>query len=242
MCPRAARFGTAAEGNLPLLWSVSREARSVLLLLGLAVAGHGVRWLLQSPVAPPGELLATPRSPQDPASQRGRAVRLARPLGKGEQVDLNSAPAEEIARLPRIGMSLAKRIVADRAARGPFRGLGDLDRVPGVGPALLGTLADRVKFGGVGAVNPAAGKDDANPRTSGIYDAQSRPGLARPVELNSATEADLKALPGIGRARALAILAYRRENGPFAAVSDLGRVPGFSQALVARLAPLLVAR
>jgi len=221
---------------------VSRETRSVLLLLSLAVAGHGARLLLQSPVAPPGELLATPRPPQDPASQRARAARLARPLRKGEQVDLNSAPAEEIARLPRIGMSLAKRIVADRVAHGLFRGPADLDRVPGVGPALLDVLADRGRFGGVDAANPAAGKADANPRISGIYGGQAQPGLAQPVDLNSASEADLKALPGIGRARALAILAYRRENGPFAAVSDLGRVPGFSQALVARLAPFLAAR
>lgn len=139
-------------------------------------------------------------------------------------------------------MSLAKRIVADRVAHGLFRGLADLDRVPGVGPALLGYLADRVRFGGVGGANPVAGKDDANPRISGIYGGQNEPVSAQPVDLNSASEADLKALPGIGRSRALAILAYRRENGPFAAVSDLGRVPGLSQALVARLAPLLTAK
>ena len=221
---------------------MSREARSVLLLLGLAVAGHGARWLLQRPASPPGELLATPPASEDPSRQRARSERLARPLGRGEQVDLNYAPAEEIARLPRIGMSLAKRIVADRVAHGLFRGLADLDRVPGVGPALLGTLADRVRFGGVGAANPAAGEDAANPRISGIYGGPREPVSDRPVDLNSASEADLKALPGIGRARALAILAYRRENGPFAAVSDLGRVPGFSQALVARLAPFLAAK
>ena len=63
-----------------------------------------------------------------------------------------------------------------------------------------------------------------------------------PLDLNSASEADLTALPGIGRVRALAILAYRRENGPFALVSDLERVPGFRRSLVARLSPLLQVR
>jgi len=50
------------------------------------------------------------------------------------------------------------------------------------------------------------------------------------------------ALPGIRPVRAPAILAYRREAGPFAAVSDLERVPGFSHNLAARLAPLLTVR
>jgi competence ComEA-like helix-hairpin-helix protein len=222
---------------------MSRESRSVFLLLALAVAGHAVRLLVHRTTQPPGELLAGTSLPvQDPARQHTRAVRAARPLGAGEQVDLNTAAAEEIARLPRIGMSLAKRIVKDRLAHGLFRGPGDLDRVPGIGPALLGQLADRLVFGGVEAVIPAGGPDDANTRTSGVYDGVSQPVPDDPVDLNSASEADLKALPGIGKARALAVLAYRRDNGPFAAVSDLGRVPGFSRALVARLAPRLAAR
>ena len=220
-----------------------REARPVLLLLALAVLGHGARLLLSPAAAPPGQLLASNQSPdQDPARQRARAARGVRPLAAGELIDLNSATADEIARLPRIGMSLAKRIVADRSAHGPFRGPADLDRVPGVGPGLLSGLANRMRFGGVNGAEPPLGTQDANTRTSGIYGAFSRPAPGPPVDLNSASEADLKALPGIGRARALAILAYRRENGPFALVSDLGRVPGFSQGLVSRLAPLLTVR
>ena len=132
----------------------AREPRTVILLLSLAVLGHGTRLLLGRSGAPPGEVLATGPAEPDPAVQRARAARVGRPLAQGEVVDLNSAPAEEIARLPRIGMSLAKRIVGDRIARGPFRGLAELDRVSGVGPALLGLLKDRVRFGAVGAEPP----------------------------------------------------------------------------------------
>lgn len=222
---------------------MSREPRSVLLLLALAVLGHGARLLLQPRAAPPGELLATTQSPAlDPAQQRARAERLARPVGAAERIDLNTASAEEIARLPRIGMSLAKRIVAARVAHGPFRGLSALDRVPGVGPSLLAALGDRVVFGGVSPAILAPGRNAANTRTTGVYGGGTGSVAGAPVDLNLASEADLVALPGIGRARALAILAYRRENGPFAVVSDLGRVPGISQALVARLEPFLVAR
>lgn len=218
-----------------------REPRTVILLLALAVLGHGARLLLGRSGAPPGEVFATVSAEPDPALQRARAARAGRPLAQGEVVDLNSAPAEEIARLPRIGMSLAKRIVKDRSARGPFRGLADLDRVPGVGPALLGLLKDRVQFGAVRG-EPPSGADAANLRTSGAYVVgPERVGDAL-VDLNLASEADLVALPGIGPARARAILAYRREAGPFAAVSDLSRVPGFSRSLVARLAPYLTVR
>ena len=219
---------------------MAKEPRAILILLAIAVAGHGARMALGRPGSAPGALLAAPGQ-GDPGRQRDRAVEASRPLGAAERVDLNSATVEQISRLPRIGMSLAKRIVADRVARGAFRELADLDRVPGVGPGLLATLTDRVKFGGT-AGNSAAGTNGANPRITGAYGDPNQSNSGQPVDLNSASEADLRALPGIGQARALAILAYRRENGPFAAVSDLGRVPGFSHSLVARLAPLLAAR
>ena len=221
---------------------MSKEPRAVLLLLGLAIAGHAGRLLLARPGAPPGELFATPaRGDADPARHRARSTRLARPLSPQETVDLNLAPAEEIARLPRIGMSLAKRIVEDRAARGLFRGPEDLDRVPGVGSGLLASLRGRVSYGGV-VVEVPTPTNDANLSSSGAYAPPTARGSGAPIDLNSASEAELMALPGIGPARARAILAYRREKGSFAAVSDLGRVPGFGGGLVARLTPFLMAR
>jgi competence ComEA-like helix-hairpin-helix protein len=221
---------------------MSKEPRAVLLLLGLAIAGHAGRLLLARPDAPPGELLAvTAPGNAGPAGQRARSVRLARPLSPHETVDINLASAEEIARLPRIGMSLAKRIVADRSARGRFRGPGDLDRVPGVGSGLLAVLQGRVIYGGVGAEVPTP-SNDANLSTPGAYAPSNPHGSRGPIDLNSASEADLLALPGIGPARARAILAYRRDKGSFAVVSDLGRVAGFGRSLVARLTPFLTAR
>ena len=43
----------------------------------------------------------------------------------------------ELAVLPNIGESLAKRIVEDRALHGPFREASDLRRVRGIGPKTL---------------------------------------------------------------------------------------------------------
>jgi len=223
---------------------MSREPRAILALLTLAVVGHGARLLLQRPSAPPGELLASQTAgSQDPARQRARAARVTRPLAQGEQIDLNTATAEELDRLPRVGMSLAKRIVADRTAHGPFGSVAELDRVSGVGLGLLAALRDRLRVSAGPAPGRPSGTAGANGRSTGSLDgSRTGAGPTRPVDLNSASQKDLEALPGIGPARALAILAYRRENGPFAAVSDLGRVAGFSQALVRRLTPLLEAR
>jgi competence protein ComEA len=56
------------------------------------------------------------------------------------RVDLNCADAAELTLLPGIGPGLAERIVADRAAHGPFEDVDDLMRVKRIGPAVLDRL------------------------------------------------------------------------------------------------------
>jgi competence protein ComEA len=58
----------------------------------------------------------------------------------GGRVDVNTAGAAELERLPGIGPALAQRIVEWRAANGPFRAVEDLQRVPGIGAAKLERL------------------------------------------------------------------------------------------------------
>lgn len=53
------------------------------------------------------------------------------------RVDLDQAGVDELAALPGVGPSLAAAIVADRQAKGAFKTLTQLDRVRGVGPAIL---------------------------------------------------------------------------------------------------------
>ncbi|WP_313902518.1 ComEA family DNA-binding protein, partial [Arthrobacter sp. KBS0703] len=58
----------------------------------------------------------------------------------GGKVNLNSAGAEELAELPKVGPVLAQRIVDWRKEHGPFKTVEELDAVDGVGPKMLETL------------------------------------------------------------------------------------------------------
>jgi competence protein ComEA len=68
----------------------------------------------------------------------------------GAPVDLETASAAEIERLPGIGPALARRIVEDREQLGPFGSMSALQRVRGIGPALARRLRGRVTFTGPG--------------------------------------------------------------------------------------------
>ena len=73
------------------------------------------------------------------------------PLGTmvspGALVNINTATAEDLEALPRIGPALAQRIIAYRKAHGPFQKVDDLVAVKGIGPALLETLRPYITVG-----------------------------------------------------------------------------------------------
>jgi competence protein ComEA len=64
------------------------------------------------------------------------------------------------------------------------------------------------------------------------------PGDGR-VDINRAGAAELETLPGIGPARAEAIIAHREQHGPFAAPGDLRAVSGIGEVIFQRLAELV---
>ncbi|HRY61657.1 MAG TPA: helix-hairpin-helix domain-containing protein, partial [Candidatus Fermentibacter sp.] len=51
------------------------------------------------------------------------------------------------------------------------------------------------------------------------------------IDINTAGVDDLCSLPGIGPARAEAIVAYRLEHGPFTSVERIMDVPGIGPSL-----------
>ncbi|MEP6590700.1 MAG: helix-hairpin-helix domain-containing protein [Gemmatimonadota bacterium] len=200
------------------------ERRSLVLLLALGVGGHLAR--AASGVSREPAAIDFPLDTAgdgDPLAHRDSSRAMGRALAEGELVDADRAGAVELQRLPGVGPALAKRIVADREIHGAFGGTVGLDRVPGIGPALLGRLGGHLTFSGVPA--------------------DTDPGDGPPLlDLNRATVSQLDGLPGIGAARARAIVAFRDSAGPFRQVSDLRLVRGLSAALVGRIAPRLTLR
>jgi competence protein ComEA len=61
-----------------------------------------------------------------------------------------------------------------------------------------------------------------------------------PVDINTADEAELQTLPGIGPTRAQAILAYRQEHGPFLSIADIRNVPGIGETTYQQIKDLIV--
>ncbi len=72
---------------------------------------------------------------------------------------------------------------------------------------------------------------------------EGQPGRARSdggaedgkVNLNTATESDLMALPGIGAAKAKSILAWREENGGFSQIEDLMKIQGIKEGVFSKI-------
>ena len=59
------------------------------------------------------------------------------------------------------------------------------------------------------------------------------------VNINTASQAELMTLPGIGETRALAIIAYRQENGPFSSLEELKNVEGIKEAVFSKVKDLI---
>ena len=169
-------------------------------------------------------------------------------LGAEERVNVNEADERELDRLPGVGPALARSIVEDRRRNGPFNSLSDLERVPGLGSSKVARLEPHVALP-TGA--PMAGTREA---AEAVHSGRARGagptpevshavgrGAASRLDLNRASVSELQALPGIGPARAEAIVRWRDEHGRFRRVEDLLQVPGVGPATLERLKPLIVA-
>jgi competence protein ComEA len=59
--------------------------------------------------------------------------------------------------------------------------------------------------------------------------AAAKPTAARPVNINTASVAELNGLPGIGAKTAALIVDYRQKNGPFKKIEELMNVRGVGE-------------
>ncbi len=71
-----------------------------------------------------------------------------KPADASSRVNVNTASAGELARLPGIGPSKAQAIVEFRAKNGAFKSVDDLEKVPGIGAATIAKNRDNLTVSG----------------------------------------------------------------------------------------------
>jgi competence protein ComEA len=194
-----------------------------------------------APAASPAAQEAKKASEPAPAAAQGKKAQAPQPALVGP-VDLNTADQKTLEALPGIGPAMAKRIIAAR----PFQSMDDVSRVKGLSKAKVDALKDKV------TISPTKAPPAAAQPTPGVPAAQAppaaqeakkasepaaaqgkktqapQPALAGPVDLNTADQKTLEALPGIGPALAKRIIEAR----PFQSMDDVSRVKGLSKAKV----------
>jgi competence protein ComEA len=114
-----------------------------------------------------------------------------------------------------VGLNLARRLADGEQV---VVGMAPLPH----GPAALGSSVSG------GAPEPISAGSSSVPR----------PGAA-PLDLNSATAAQLDELPGVGPVTAAAIIAWREHNGSFRSVDQLGDVEGIGPVRLEKLRNLV---
>lgn len=123
-----------------------------------------------------------------------------------------------IVRLP-----AGSRVVdALEAAGGPRPGVD----LTGLNLARVLTDGEQVLVGQPAALGPAAAPAPGAAPAGGTL-----------VNLNTAAQAELETLPGVGPVTAMSILEWRAENGAFSSVDELLEVSGIGEATLAEIAP-----
>jgi competence protein ComEA len=173
-----------------------------------------------------------PRPKTTAKTENAPEPRIARTTGK---VDLNTANAARLQELPGVGESTAAAIIAGR----PYKSVADLEKVKGLGEAKIAALRDLVTVGPAAATPTATAKVEAPAPKSLAKSKVETPKAATapkgPVNLNTATKAQLEALPFIGPIKADAILKAR----PFKAKEDVMKVKGIKEGEFARIKDLI---
>ena len=93
------------------------------------------------------------------------------------------------------------------------------------------------------AVVPAAAalQDKASPApaSKSARASKAAPLPTSPININTANQAQLESLPGVGPKAAQRILEYRKQNGNFKKIEDLMNVKGFGEKTFLKLKPML---
>lgn len=176
-----------------------------------------------------------PRADADQASAAGSGPEEATTGPGSEGTTSTSEPAELLVHVAGavsspgvVRLPGGSRVVDAVEAAGGLRADADPDRTNLAAPLTDG---QRVVVPVLGrplppeATVPQGGGGGGESGSGGSPD-----GPAGPIDLNTATEAELDTLPGVGPATATAIISHREDAGPFRTVDDLLDVRGIGEA------------
>ena len=162
----------------------------------------------------------------------GLAFLVLRSSGPGDSIEI-ILPQDQAAREIAVHVTGAVGLEGVYTLREGDRVIDAVEAAGGLSPSADGAavnLAQRLRDGEQIRV-PRLGEPPAPPA-----------GVAGLLDLNAASTAELEELPGIGPARALAIVAYRDGNGGFGRVEDLLRVDGIGPGTLAGIRDLVLVR
>ncbi len=108
----------------------STQERGLIVLIAVAIVAVGISFY--APV-----IRHTRVSAVAPIIVENAHVIVPRFLSSRPKININNAGLDELTRLPGIGETLAARIIAYRAAHGPFTRVEELKAVSGIGDKVV---------------------------------------------------------------------------------------------------------
>ncbi|WP_297955206.1 helix-hairpin-helix domain-containing protein [uncultured Ruminococcus sp.] len=148
-------------------------------------------------------------------------------------IDINSANAEELAKLKGIGEVLADEIISYRSDNGGFHNIEEIMNVKGIGEAVFADIRDHIYVVDPIYDEPVDETDQNAPDEIEYSEQETEHTLtleeAAPININTADIDTLMLLPSVDEDTARRIIEFREKSGGFSNTYELLLIDGISR-------------